>query len=195
MTSSGDMAFVSYRVENDKAFQKLIDTAFKETRDLTIPFRQIVRAFYQSRKAIFKLKSAGAYPDFKGPKVQDTWKNPGRPDLRTRNGGLTAYQNIKQKQVGFLYPLLKSSGRLEDSVTNPNSSDAEQKIDAISLTIITKVPYANYHQQDNPDMGDAVIPTRKFFFIGGETSQSNRDIERYTKIINDHIVKILKARL
>jgi hypothetical protein len=91
--------------------------------------------------------------------------------------------------------LLKASGALEKSITNPSDTNAEQKIDAVSLTIITKVPYANYHQQDNPDLGDKVIPTRKFFFIGGETSQSNRDIERYTKIINDHIVKILKARL
>jgi hypothetical protein len=189
------MAFVSYKVENDKAFQKLIDSAFKETRDLTIPFRQIVRAFYQSRKAIFKLKGPGAYPDFKGPKVQETWKNPGRPEQRTRKGELTAYQNLKLKQVGFLYPLLKSSGTLEKSITNPSDTNAEQKIDATSLTIITKVPYANYHQQDNPDLGDAVIPTRKFFFIGGETSQSNRDIERYTKIINDHIVKVLAKRL
>jgi phage gpG-like protein len=187
--------FVSYKFENDLAFQKLIDTAFKETRDLSIPFRQILRVFYQSRKAIFKLKGPGAYPDFKGPKVAETWKNPGRPDQRTRNGNLSAYQNAKLKRHGFIYPLLKASGRLEDSITNPSSPDAKQEIDAISLTIITQVPYANYHQQDNPDLGDKVIPTRKFFFIGGETSQSNRDIERYTKIINDHIVKSLKARL
>jgi phage gpG-like protein len=189
------MAFVSYKVENDNAFQKLIDSAFKETRDLRIPFRQIVRVFYQSRKAIFKLKSAGAYPDFKGPKVQDTWKNPGRPDQRTRKGELTSYQNVKLKRHGFIYPLLKATGKLESSITDPNDSNAKQEIDAISLTIITNIPYANYHQQDNPDMGDRTMPTRKFFFIGGETRQSSRDIERYTKIINDHIVKVLKARL
>jgi phage gpG-like protein len=194
------MAFASYKVENDKAFQGLIDKAFKETRDLTIPFRQIVRVFYESRKAIFKLSTNGAYPDFKGKTIGQGWSRDARPSdiaRRTRPQGATPYEWFKVRKLGpgNQYPLLKLSGRLEGSITNPNHPDAEQKIDAIGLTIITKVPYANYHQQDNPDLGDKVIPTRKFFFIGGETSQSNRDIERYTKIINDHIVKVLAKRL
>jgi hypothetical protein len=192
--------FVSYKFENDLAFQKLIDTAFKETRDLSIPFRQILRVFYQSRKAIFELKGPGAYPDFKGKTIGQSWSrnaSAGAIKRRTRPQGATPYEWYKVKKLGpgNQYPLLRFTGRLEDSITNPSSPDAKQEIDAISLTIITKVPYANYHQQDNPDLGDKVIPTRKFFFIGGETSQSNRDIERYTKIINDHIVKSLKARL
>jgi len=183
------MAFISYKVENDKAFQQSIDKAFKESKDLRIPFRTILRDFYQSRKAIFRLRGPGAYPPFKGKKVKDTWKNPGRPSQRTREGNLTAYENFKKKMVGFTYPLLKLTGTLENSITKPNDSNAKQIVAPDSLTMITTVPYANYHQQDNPNKGNRIIPTRKFFFIGGETSQSNRQLQRYIKIIEDYVVK------
>lgn len=191
------MAFVSYKVENDKKLQDALDKAFVEVRDLRVPFRQITRDFYQSRKAIFKLQSNGQYPDFKGKKIGETWSKNARPSdiaRRKRPQGATPYEWYKFNAVGFTYPLLKFSGRLEDSATNPNSPDAEQIIEPDSLTIITKVPYANFHQQDNPDMGDRKIPTRKFFFIGGESSTTDRQLERYLKIISDYVNKSLKAK-
>lgn len=188
------MAFVSYKVENDRRLQAAIDNAFFKIRDLRVPFRAILRDFYQSRKAIFRLKGPGKYPPFKGPKVADTWKNPGKPDQRTRDGNLTAYENFKLKSVGFTYPLLRFSGRLQGSITTPSHPDAEQIVTKESLTIITKVPYANYHQQDNPNLGNRVIPTRKFFFIGGESSATDRQLERYIKIINDHVEKVAKRQ-
>lgn len=189
------MGFVSYKVENDKEFQATVDKAFAEVRDLRIAFRQIARDFYKSERAIFKLKGPGQYEDFKGPRVADLWKNPGRPNTRTRDGNLTAYQNWKIKQVGFDYPLLKLTGDLESSVTGKGRGSI-LNIEKDFLEIGTSIPYANYHQQDNPDKGSAKIPTRKFLFIGPESVFANSDqrgrLDRWTKIIESHVAKNLE---
>lgn len=191
------MAFVSYVIENDQAFQDALDKAFKDTADLRIPFRQIARDFYRSEKAIFKLKGPGQYPDFKGTKVGKTWKNPGRPGARTRDPNLTPYQNYKLKNFGFIYPLLKATGDLEESLTEGGSGSI-LKIDSDSLTIGTTIPYANYHQQDSPDKGNRVMPTRKFLFIGPESRFANNNqrgrLDRWLKIINRHVEKTLLKR-
>lgn len=196
------MAFVSYKVENDKQFQKTIDDAFKEVSDLRVPFKNILRQFYQSRKAIFKLKGAGQYSPFKGPKIGETRNGPlvlrkpstKRKPIPSSADKLTKYEYYKKLKYGFTYPLLKASGDLEKSITDPNDSNAKQIISPDSLVMITTIPYANYHQQDNPDGGNSVMPTRKFFFIGGETSSSNRQLERYIKIIQDYVTKTTQER-
>lgn len=193
--------FVSYTVENDREFQRQIDKAFEQTLDLRIPFRSIARDFYKGQRAIFSLKSAGGYPDFKGPRVSETWKNPGRPERRTRRRGLTAYQNYKiQKGITPKgYPLLKLSGALEKSVTSPNDQNNVTEITKSSLTLGTTLDYANYHQQDNPDMGNRVIPTRKFLFIGPEARNANSNqrgrLDRWTKIIELYISETLDKGL
>ena len=58
--------FVSYSVVNDQQFNNSVRAALKEVGNLKAPFRLIANDFYISQKAIFKLKSAGGYPDFKG---------------------------------------------------------------------------------------------------------------------------------
>lgn len=61
--------FVSYKVVNDQIFDSTIKRALETVSDLKPAFRLIANDFYISQKAIFNLKSAGGYPDFKGPKI------------------------------------------------------------------------------------------------------------------------------
>lgn len=189
--------FVSYSIVNDKAFLAQIERAKAVTDDLRIPFQQIVKDFHRSEKAIFKLKGPGQYPDFKAPKVKETWKTPGRPEMRTRTGELTAYQNFKKRSVGFVYPLLKFTGRLEASVTGENQ-DSIVQIGPKVLAIGTSVPYGVYHQSDDPR---SKIPLRKFLFIGPESVKyaSDKDItgrlERWNNILNTFILRKMGATL
>lgn len=191
------VGFVSYSVVNDKAFLAQIERAKKVTSDLRIPFRQIVKDFHRSEKAIFKLKGPGQYPDFSGPKVKDTWKTPGAPEMRTRNGELTAYQNFKQKKTGQTkgYPLLKFTGRLEDSVTG-ESPDSIVIVEPLALAIGSKVPYGKFHQSDAPR---SKIPLRKFLFVGPESIKYASDknitgrLERWNNILNTFILRQLGA--
>lgn len=189
--------FVSYSIVNDKAFLAQIERAKAVTDDLRIPFQQIVKDFHRSERAIFKLKGPGQYPDFKGPKVKETWKTPGRPEMRTRSGELTSYQNFKKRKVGFIYPLLKFTGRLEDSVTGENS-DSIVVVGKQVLAIGTQVKHGIYHQSDD---SRSKIPLRKFLFVGPESLKyaSDKDLtgrlERWNNILNTFILRKMGATL
>lgn len=180
--------FVSYVPENDKAFLKTLSDASKSARSLKVPFKEIARDFYQSQKAIFKLKSKGQYPAYKGPKIKDTWKNPGRPDMRTRDGGLTAYENYKMKAIGRLYPMLVLNGDLSKSILSGNDTNSIYKVTNNSLEIGTKISYGPVHQ-----LGSKTVPMRKFLFIGPEAPKNvpavRGRLDRWTKIIEAYLVQ------
>lgn len=172
-------SFVSYTVDNDNRFKNALKNAAAVTQDLRVPFGLILRDFYKSEQAIFKLKGPGKYPPFKGARDPKT--------------GRTRYQTEKIKRVGFDYPLLVRTGRLSSSVLGPNNPGSISKITELSLTFGTSVPYGIYHQSDEPRHK---IPLRKFLFIGPEapqfaTSEQAGRLERWLNIMNDHVVKQL----
>lgn len=180
--------FISYDQKADKEVRTLLKRIGKVTDDLTPYLVTIAEELRQSRKAIFKLKSRGAYPDFKGPKIAETWSTGkfARPDLRTRDGSKTAYQYAKKKNYGFEYPLLKAEGRLEKSVTTANGDHIATIINKRTLEFGTAVEYGNYHQQDSPDLGSDKMPLRKFLFIGSDETISGlkRGLQRIMKAGN-----------
>lgn len=203
--NSGDLmaaplGFVSYSISNDKAFEAKLKEAGKVADDLRIPLLLIADDFYKSQKAIFTLRGPGQYPDFKGPKIKNTWKRPGRPELRTRTGNLTAYQYAKQKKHGFVYPLLKATGDLEDSVSGPGAKGSIFRLTKKSMTIGTSIEYGPFHQQDS-GRGDK-MPMRKFLFIGPEASpvpkktrgRLDRSLKRLNAFIGGKLGKTFKQR-
>jgi phage gpG-like protein len=189
------LGFISYSIENDKAFIKKVNDSLQIVNDLRVPFKAIAQDFRKSRRAIFKLKSAGQYPDFQGEKIGKLWKNPGRPDMRKRTPSMTPYQYAKIKKYGGTgYPLLKASGRLERSLTERGGENIEL-IEKTALLVGTSVPHGEFHQSDAPRKK---IPLRKFLFIGpeaGNVAQERGTLDRWIKIIDDYLTKKLKAKL
>jgi len=176
-------SFTSYQVDNDKRFRNAIERASKVSQDLRIPFGLILKDFYKSQQAIFQLKSAGRYPDFKGPKSDTT--------------GKTAYQSQKIKKVGFDYPLLVRTGALAASTLGPNNRGSIANITPLSLIFGSSIKYGIYHQSDE---SRSKIPLRKFLFIGPEaaqfaTSDQMGRLERWNGYIEDHIIKKTKLEL
>ena len=172
--------FTSYAVDNDKKFRDAIKIASATVTDFRIPFGLILKDFYKSQQAIFKLKGPGKYPPFKGEK-----------DLKT---GLTRYQAAKIKKVGFDYPLLVRSGTLAASLLGPNNAGSISKITPLSLTFGTSIKYGIYHQSDEPR---SKIPLRKYLFIGPEapsfaTSEQMGRAERWLGYISDHVAREAK---
>lgn len=172
-------SFTSYTVDNDKRFRRAMEAAAEVTEDLRVPFGLILRDFYRSQQAIFKLKGPGKYPPFKGPKDPKT--------------GRTRYQSAKIKKVGHDYPLLVRSGALAASLLGPSNRGSISKITNLSLTFGTAIDYGIYHQSDAPR---TKLPLRKFLFIGPEaprfaTSEQVGRLERWLNILNDHVVKQL----
>lgn len=175
-------------------FDKFIADAVKQVGDLRPAFIQIAREFYKANKAIFALKGPGQYADFSGPKIAQTWKNPGQPSRRVRDGNLTAYQYAKQKATGLAkgYPLLKFTGTLEKSITEDNDSNSVKVITPTSLTIGTSVKYGKHHQY-----GTSKMPMRPFLFLDPTTTryagspELSRRQEAWTKVINNYVRRTL----
>lgn len=168
------MSFTSYNVDNDKAFQNAISEAQSLVSNLTLPLTLISKDFYKSEKAIFMLKSPGQYDDLK-PKTK----------------------NVKRRDFGFVYPILKRTGRLEESVTRSTHKDSINEIvNKRSLFIGTKTPYAVYHQSDR---ARGKIPLRKFLFIGPEstfaTSEQKGRLNRWLGILESYVVQKMNQKV
>lgn len=195
--------FISYKVINDAQFSASVKRARETVNDLRPAFKLIANDFYLSQKAIFNLKSAGGYPDFKGKKIGQLRKAPlqfasrGREPIPSSFDGYTPYQYYKERETGFSrgYPLLKRTGRLERATTTPNSPDSILVAGKYSLEIGTDLPYANFHQSGGPK-----IPMRKFLFIGtesqfkGDEGLSGR-LPRWNNILNNFVLRSMGARV
>lgn len=175
-------SFTSYSVDNDKKFRDAINRASAVSDDLRVPFGLILKDFYKSEQAIFKLQGPGKYPPFKGARGTD---------------GLTKYQRAKQKAVGFDYPLLVRTGSLAASLLGPNNRGSISKITKLSLAFGTSIEYGVYHQSDK---ARSKIPLRKFLFIGPEaptfaTNEQMGRAQRWVGYIEDHFLReIRKAK-
>jgi len=151
----------------DGRFKAALRKAGKEVQDLTVPLSSIRASWFRSNNAIFALKSAGKYDDLS--------------DI---------YKEQKQKKVGFIYPILQSSGRLKKSITDPSNGEAIGKIesDKQTLSLGTKVPYGIFHQ-----MGTVKMPQREFVFAGAEQvapDEINKRVEIWTQIISDWVNQV-----
>ena len=181
---------VEVKVDTIRVTRSLADAA-KTVGDLRPAFIAITRSWLKANKATFRLKSAGRFIDYIGPKVRETWKNPGVPDARTRDGDLTAYQNFKKKKVGFVYPMLKFTGRLEESITDSTSPEFINVMTKLSLTLGSAVHYGIYHQSDE---ARSKMPMRKFLFIDPTNVNADPDAafdNRYRKIVDDFVSRSL----
>jgi phage gpG-like protein len=165
--------FTSYSIDNDRRFRQALDRARQETSDLTIPLTLIAKDFFKSQRAIWLLKSPGLYPD-----LAESTKAKRRRDNQP------------------LYPILKRTGALELSMTDPTDPKAISEIvNKNTLIVGTKVEYGIYHQSDAPR---SKIPLRKFLFIGPEaprfaSSEQKGRPERWMNILNEFVLAKMGA--
>jgi len=168
-----DKAFIKMTLDNALAFESAIHKAVKKCIDLSEPFDIIADDFYKSEQAIFNLKSPGGYRDFKSEKSRQS----------------------KLRAVGFAYPLLKRSGRLQRSVTQRGDGEGILRINSKYMIIGTSVPYGIFHNSDEPRKK---IPQRKFLFIGPESREfANKQwaggrLVRWVGTIEGHVAAVLK---
>lgn len=154
-------------IENQARFNQAIERAKEAMRDLTLPLTQIGLMLYKSQRSIFQLSGPGLYPD------------------------LTAgYKKAKARRFGFTYPILKATGRLEASTTDPGDSDTVMRIEnRETLYWGTKVPYGIYHQAEG-------ARKRRPFLIWTAESRYAPDLAssrvgRAMNILNYHALRAL----
>lgn len=163
----------TYGVDNDRKFRNALQRAKDEVADLTLPLGLIAKDFYKSEKAIFKLQSPGQYED-----------------LTPR------YKPRKLKKAGFLYPILRLTGRLESSVTDPDDADAIFEIvNKDTLRLGTRV-----RSKTGVSYPTILQRKRPFFFIGPEapryaTSEMQGRLTRWNNILNGYVLKKMGAEV
>jgi phage gpG-like protein len=135
--------------------------AAKRVSDLRPVLITIASDFYKDNKQLLALKGPGKYPDFKGPKSEGkvTGRRAASDEAAREMTGLTPYGRRKLKKWGFLYPLLKGSGKLLASVTQRGVEGSVFQLGMTSLVVGTSIEYGIYHQSSEPRK---VMPYRPF---------------------------------
>lgn len=166
----------SYIIENDREFARQLDRLSELTNNMKVPFSLIAMDFYRSEKMIFALKGPGLYPDLAtSTKIQKIYYNPG-------------------KGPGSEYPILFRTGRLARSLLSSTSPESDFSLTKSELIMGTKVPYAIFHQSDEPRTR---LPQRKVVFIDGGPLERSKGAnksgrrDRWEKIIFSYIQQIL----
>lgn len=160
-----------YEVDVDGKFRKSVDEAIGEVEDLRVPFGLIAASWFKSNRAIFALAGPGKYQDLS-------------PNYKPR----------KKKAVGFIYPILRRTGRLERSITDQNDNDAIVRIGKQTLVMGSGTPWAYFHQAPGPRKK---IPLRPVVLIGAESiapQELNNRRELWIKTVADYVEQKMKKR-
>lgn len=156
---------VKFQVDPDKAFQKEIEATLREVDDLTVPYTLMIQSWFKSNRAIFSLKGPGKYTDIS-----------------------QAYKTRKQKEVGFVYPILKRSGALAESITNPSDSNSIAKIiNKRTLILGSSIFYGPFHQY-----GTKHMPARPWVLLGAEQTapeEINQRREAWMAILRNWVMQ------
>lgn len=159
------MVALSVDIDTNKQFRRAIDSAVKGLNDLTVPYKLMAREWFKANRSIFiqSRQGPGKYEDL----------SPG-------------YKLLKPRKYGFVYPILRASGKLADSMTNPQSGDSINLIiNRKTLLLGTKAttkkgaPYAAMLQA-----GTKKMPARPFVLLGVEQVADSTATKRLKNWIN-----------
>lgn len=153
-----------------------MESAVAQVSNLTVPLTLIAKQWFQSNKAIFTLQGPGKYDDL------DFYNPKGK------------YKKQKLSKWGFVYPILKASGMLEKSLTDPSDPESfNMIINNNQLIVGTTVKYAQYLQE-----GTSFMPPRPVVLYGAEqvapdSLNQRRDI--WIRILQDYVGQILAKEI
>lgn len=162
---------IGVKIDPDGEFRKALAAASRECEDLTIPLTEITREWFQGNRAIYRLKTPGKYADLSAN-----------------------YKKQKQRRHGFVYPILRASGKLERSIIDPKDAKAIANIvNKKTLYLGSKVKYAEYLQT-----GTSRMPSRPYVLIGAEQSgppEFNRRFEIFGNIFKEYVRQVAMQRI
>lgn len=155
------MSVQTVQIEGQKEINDKLTELSKISSDMRPVFETIISDFYKSEKALVFSARPGKYADLS-----------------------SSTKKSKARKVGFVYPILRVSGRLEESLTIRRSRENITENKPTELIIGTKTPYGPYLQS-----GTRKMPARPFHLIdvGGRR-------ERWMRMIQVAIEKILGAK-
>ena len=188
-------------------FKRALRRAGRKVDDLSEPLKLIGQSWYKTNKALFVLKGKGPFKDLSDKPFtaywltdENTagWKKKPPSDKFFPNG----YQQYKEMKYGFVYPILKASGSLMKSLTDPTDSNTiasilNKKVLILGTKVTSKkgAPYPTYLQT-----GTRKMPARPFMVIGTEkgpwanSPHIKRRLGLWIKTLDDYVLKTLKGK-
>ncbi len=154
---------IAVEVSNYARLSGALQDYIKVFGDATEPLTSIVNDWFQNNKQIFALKGKGKYVDLS-----------------------EGYKQFKKEFFGFIYPILRASGKLERSITDKKDNDAiavvtkKEAIMGTSTKTKDGAPYPSYLQY-----GTKRMPARPFIF------KDERQYRRFYRIYVDVAAKKL----
>lgn len=154
-------------VDPDGKFGERLKAALTAVDDLSIPLELIKESWFKSNRAIFALGGPGKFEDLSA-----------------------SYKKQKARKVGFVYPILRLSGRLERALTQPGDTNSVARvIDKRSLTlgVTPSDPIFNYVH-----FGTRKMKARPFVLLGAEQvapPELNMRVEAWRKLITDYVIQ------
>jgi phage gpG-like protein len=160
--------FIDFRVDPKGSFKKALRQAGKISSDLRAPFKTITMSFYKSNKFLFKdNRKLNVFDDLSENPLYAFWLKDNDKAVIENQGSKFfegGYKDLKQKKYGFVYPILKATGALERSITDPTDPNAISSVlNKTTLLLGTKLPYAGWLQN-----GTKKMPARPFLVVGTE---------------------------
>ena len=172
-----------FQIQNLTAWLEAIETAKKRASDLTDPLHRIGRDWMRSNVPFFRQKSGGIFEDLsnRGSTVRVRGFGPAKTGEKTAQIG--GYKLQKLRRWGFIYPILRASGRLERSMTVPGDPNSLFEIlNRETLILGTRAVSdqgANYPAFLNE--GTKFMPARPFLTVSEPLQY------RMTQILKDFI--------
>ena len=156
------LGFVSYSADADNSFKDALTKARAKSKDLRGAFSEIARQFYKFRSSIWQQSGPGQYPDL-SPK----------------------YKKQKKRSWGFIYPILKASGALQNAMAIDGEGNITEIGEQSAFLGVEEsvVPYARFHQN-----GSSIHPVRKFLFFG-----EGNEVKVYKNILKVWVIKQAKS--
>lgn len=96
---------INIKLENYAEINSVMNDYLAVCKNARVPLTAIMLDWFQNNKQIFALKSPGKYADLS-----------------------EGYKEWKQKTLGFIYPILRASGKLERSITDSRDENAIAEI-------------------------------------------------------------------
>jgi hypothetical protein len=147
------------KIQNLPQFLESLKAAQKVASDLSSPLKEIGRDWMRTNRTIFQHSGPGPFRDLSGGRARRNR----RGQFQSPNAG---YKAEKLKKWGFVYPILKASGALERSLTDPGDSNALFEVrDGHELVLGTRLtsrgaPYPKFLND-----GTSKMPARPFLSI------------------------------
>lgn len=174
-------AGVTVKLLDSKQFDNKIKQAIAQVKNLLPEFSVIASMWYKDNQQIFNLESAGQYEDY----TAENGKKPTKYMLYKKEHGVDK----------AFYPLLRFSGKLANSILDPQAMGAVKELSATSLVLGTTIPYALYHQ-----LGTSKMPARppiinKASEKHGQTSIFQKRLANYMRVISASVARRVKRQV